>query len=48
MENAKTFLTATGCSLTSSGDQLHITYRGLVDQSLEANGYREFSLTFVA
>lgn len=48
MENAKTFLTATGCSLTSSGNQLHITYHGLVDQSLETNGYREFSLTFVA
>lgn len=48
MENAKTFLTATGCSLISSGNQLHITYYGLVDQSLETNGYREFSLTFVA
>lgn len=48
MENARTFLTATGCSLTSSGNQLHITYHGLVDQSLETNGYREFSRTFVA
>lgn len=35
-------------SLTSSGDQLHITYHGLLDRSLETNGYREFSLTFVA
>lgn len=48
MENAKTFLSATGCSVTSSGNQLHITYHGLVGQSLETNGYSEFSLTFVA
>lgn len=45
LENAQTFLTAPGRSLTSSGDQLYITYHGLMDQSLETN---EFSLTFGA